>query len=446
MNVTVQPGPLTGEVRAPSSKSEAHRLLICAAFAPGPTNVDCTTTSDDIDATISCLEALGARVARTRVGFRVTPVPGASASDNRPEGLANATLDCGESGSTLRFLLPVVAALGSGAELVGHGRLPQRPLSPLYEELVAHGAELSPQGEVPLRVGGRLRPGRFCLPGNVSSQYVSGLLMAAPLLDGPVEVLVTEPVESRPYIDLTVSALEAFGAEVSESAARTPEGEPARAYACSAPLGLRSPGTVRVGGDWSNAAFWLAAGVLSGAGEGGGDGVTVTGLDARSAQGDRQVLAALALLGARVLRTPEGAGCSEDRLRGRAIDVSACPDLVPPLAAVAAVAEGSTTFTGAARLRLKESDRLATVSAVICALGGQARATEDGLVIEGRPMLEGGTVDAANDHRIAMMAAVLAARCEGPVTIGGAECVSKSYPAFFEDLASLGGSVRKEGR
>ncbi len=442
MNVTVLPGPLTGEVRAPSSKSEAHRLLICAAFAPGPTNVDCTTTSNDIDATISCLEALGARVARTRVGFRVTPVPGTSASDNRPEGRANATLDCGESGSTLRFLLPVVAALGRGAELVGHGRLPQRPLSPLYEELVAHGAELSPQGEVPLRVGGRLRAGRFSLPGNVSSQYVSGLLMAAPLLDGPVEVLVTEPVESRPYIDLTVSALEAFGAEVSESAARTPEGEPARAFVCSAPHGLRSPGTVRVGGDWSNAAFWLAAGALSG----GGDGVTVTGLDARSAQGDRQVLAALALLGARVLRTPEGAGCSEDRLAGRVIDVSACPDLVPPLAAVAAVAEGTTTFTGAARLRLKESDRLATVSAALEALGGRARTSEDGLVVEGRHMLEGGTVDAANDHRIAMMAAVLAARCEGPVTIRGAECVSKSYPAFFEDLASLGGSVREGGR
>lgn len=438
MDVTVGPGPLSGELAAPSSKSEAHRLLVCSAFAPGVTDIACATSSQDIDATASCLEALGARIARTRAGFRVRPVPGTSATDNLPEARRGALLDCGESGSTLRFLLPVVAALGCDARLTGHGRLPERPLSPLYEELVAHGARLSPQGAFPLSVGGRLEAGRFSLPGDVSSQFVTGLLLAAPLLRAPVEVVVGEPVESRPYIDITVSALRAFGVEVSEGRARTPGGRQARSYVVCAPGGYATPGSVRVGGDWSNAAFWLAAGAI---GEG---GVAVRGLDLASAQGDRQVLAALALLGARVLRRADGAACDRDLLRGRELDVSSCPDLVPPLAAVAAVAEGTTRIRGAARLRIKESDRLETVSAAIRAVGGRAETTSDGLVIEGAPELAGGTVDAANDHRIAMMAAVLASRCSGPVTILGAECVAKSYPAFFEDLAALGGIVRKE--
>ena len=438
MNVVVSPGPLVGEVRAPSSKSEAHRLLICSAFAPGTTDIDCTTTSRDIEATVRCLEALGARVTRTRRGFRVVPVRGSSATDNVPEPVRGATLDCGESGSTLRFMLPVVAALGCDADLVGSGRLPERPLSPLYEQLVQHGASLSPQGSVPLEVRGRLRPGRFEIAGNVSSQFVTGLLLASPLMGGPVEICVSEPIESRPYLDVTTRALARFGVEVSEQPCVTPSGARGRSYVASAPSGLVSPGEVTVGGDWSNAAFWLAAGALS------DQGVAVTGLDARSAQGDRQVLAALALLGARVLRGPEGAACSHDALAGRTLDVSSCPDLVPPLAAVAALSEGTTRVTGAARLRLKESDRLHTVSRAICALGGDARIEDDDLVVSGRDRLDGGSVDAANDHRIAMMAAILAGRCERPVTILGAECVEKSYPTFFDDLALLGGSSRKE--
>ena len=392
MNVIIHPGALSGEVIAPSSKSEAHRLLICAAFAPGTTDVDCTSTSADIDATISCLEALGARVARTRTGFRVRPVPGSSASDNLPEPSPHATLDCGESGSTLRFMLPVVCALGRGAELVCRGRLPQRPLSPLYEQLVEHGATLSPQGASPLEVSGRIRSGRYALPGNVSSQYVSGLLLAAPLLRAPVEVVVGEPVESLPYIDLTVAALERFGVEVSCAQGADEGGAQARVYDVCAPDGLVSPGSVAVGGDWSNAAFWLVAGAI------GERGVAVRGLDARSAQGDRRVLSALAMLGARVLRTPAGSAVRPAALRGAAIR----------------------------------------------ALGGSVRASADGLEIDGSPRLRGGVVDAANDHRIAMMAAVLATRCEGPTTILGAECVEKSYPRFFDDLASLGGVVERE--
>lgn len=430
MNVIVEPGPLSGELRAPSSKSEAHRLLVCAALASGTTDIDCTTTSDDIDATAGCLRALGARVTRTRGGFRVVPAP------SRPP--EDALLDCHESGSTLRFLLPVVAALGCGARLDGRGRLPERPLSPLYEELLRHGAELSAQGRMPLRVSGGLRGGRFELPGNVSSQFVSGLLMAAPVTGEDVEVVVSTPVESRPYVDLTVRALAAFGVSVHERRAETADGRPAISWRVDAGSQLVSPGVARVGGDWSNAAFWLAAGALS------DDGVAVRGLDPQSPQGDRSVLAALSLLGARALRRRDGAACSPGELAGREIDVRDIPDLVPPLAAVAAFASGTTRFTGAGRLKIKESDRLASVSGTIRALGGNAQETEDGLIVEGAETLPGGTVSAVGDHRIAMMASVMAARCEGPVTVLGAECVEKSYPAFFEDLVALGGTCRKE--
>ena len=438
MDAIIVPGPLSGEVVAPSSKSEAHRALICAALSPGITDITCSTSSDDIEATRSCLEALGARIARTRDGFRVRPLRGSSATDNVPEATRGATLDCGESGSTMRFLLPVVAALGCEASLLGHGRLPERPLSPLYEELVSHGVTLSPQGTNPLRVGGRLEPSGFELPGNVSSQFVSGLLLAAPVLRSPIQVVVSEPVESMSYIDITASVLRQFGVDVTSSRTTASGGGSAIAYVACAPNGLSTPGSLSVGGDWSNAAFWLAAGAI-GAGQ-----IAVSGLDQASPQGDRQILAALALLGAGIRRRTTGAMATDERLRGARLDVSDCPDLVPPIAAVASVCPGATTIVGAARLRLKESDRIESVCSVINALGGSARPTADGMVIEGVSSLRGGTVDSASDHRIAMMASVMAMRCESPVKVRGAECVAKSYPAFFEDLASLGGVVREE--
>lgn len=438
MNAVVHPVPLTGEIGAPSSKSETHRALICAAFAPGATDVECSTTSDDIDATVGCLEALGARIARTERGFRVRPVSGTSASDNIPAPRSGALLDCRESGSTLRFLLPVVCALGCEASLTGRGRLPERPLSPLYEQLQEHGAHLSPQGAFPLVTSGRLRAGRFRLPGDVSSQYVSGLLLAAPLLPGPVEIVVSEPVESRPYLDITTQVMEAFGVEVSRSKGREPDGAHTLVFDVCASGGYQSPGSVTIGGDWSNAAFWLAAGAI------GRRGIAIRGLDASSPQGDRQIMAALSLLGAHVLRSPEGAAMRPAELHPATLNVASCPDLVPPLAAVASFSCGTTTITGAARLRLKESDRLETVSAAINALGGCCEIVGDNLRITGSPELSGGIVDAAGDHRIAMMAAVMATRCSGPTTIIGAECVNKSYPGFFSDFSALGGAVETE--
>ena len=315
MNVTITPARLEGTVKAPASKSEAHRLLICAALSPETCDIDCDTTSQDIDATAECLRALGAQVTRTRLGFRIVPIP--RDETGSPRARRGALLDCGESGSTLRFLLPVAAALACDARLTGHGRLPERPLSPLYEELVAHGSELGPKGIMPLSVGGSLSAGRFTIAGNVSSQYVSGLLMAAPLLDQPTEVLVMEPVESLPYIDLTIAALREFGVEVARKKVTTPDGGALSLTAGPRP-GLVSPGGVTVGGDWSNAAFWLCAAAL-------GNPVRVTGVSPDSVQGDRAVLGALALLGARVSRQPGAVDVTPDDPRGTRLDVRSCP-------------------------------------------------------------------------------------------------------------------------
>lgn len=429
-SVTVLPGTLSGSIAAVPSKSLAHRIILLASLANGTTDISCPATSADIDATLNCVEALGAKVVRTDEGFRVTGIPAAQGRER-----SETPLDCGESGSTLRFLLPVVAALGAPRKLVGHGRLAERPLSPLYEQLVEHGARLSAQGTFPLEVAGPLAGGTFMLPGNVSSQYVSGLLMAAPVVDGPVTVVVSEPVESLPYIELTIQALAAFGVDVVRRRG-VYEGEDVIFFEVQDGR-LATPGALAVEGDWSNAAFWLAAGAISDA------GVTVTGLDACSAQGDRAIISVLERMGAEVSCTSNGITCRHRPLRGVAVDVSDIPDLVPPLAAVAAHCEGTTRICNAGRLRLKESDRLATVSAAITAVGGSARIEGDDLVIDGcRPA--SGVIDAANDHRIAMMAAVLATRASGAVEVNGSSCVSKSYPRFWDDFALLGGAIRSE--
>ena len=425
MDVIITPQELTGSIPAIPSKSMAHRLLLLSALCDGITDVTLSETSDDIDATLRCLTSLGASMGRTRTGLRVVPLTKRGVRD-QPR------LDVGESGSTLRFLLPIVAALGHGASFVGHGRLAQRPLAPLDEQLIEHGVTLSDRGAFPLEASGTLMPGGFMLPGNVSSQFTSGLLMAAPLVDGAVEIAVSEPVESLGYLDLTVDALRTFGVSVSEER-RTGEDEAFRVYAIDPVARLVSPGCCNVEGDWSNAAFWLAAGAL------GTTPLSVLGLNPQSRQGDRAIMAALSLLGARIGRGAGIVASSRDALRGRTIDVSAIPDLAAPLAAVASVAEGTTCLTGASRLRLKESDRLETIRTTIESMGGSASVKQDSLVIEGVPSLSGGEVDAANDHRIAMMAAICAAYATGPTIIHGAECVAKSYPRFFDDFRALGG-------
>ncbi|MCL2010934.1 MAG: 3-phosphoshikimate 1-carboxyvinyltransferase [Synergistaceae bacterium] len=432
MNIRITKPIRGGMVRATASKSEAHRLLICAALADRETFIECSARSEDIDATARCLEALGAVVRHESDGFFVTPVS-LSASGQNPKQNEKANLDCGESGSTLRFLLPVCGALGLRASFHMAGRLPARPLSALYDEMAAHGCSLSEPGGSPLTCDGQLKSGTYTLPGNVSSQYVSGLLFALPLLSGDSIIRVTGVLESRPYVDMTLDALRLFGISVPEEEKQVfliPDGQT-----------VHSPGGVRVEGDWSNAAFWLSAGAI------GESGVTCTGLSLDSRQGDRAIAGLLARYGANVAYGDDSVTVSPGTLRGVEIDAGNIPDLVPVLAAVASAAEGKTIIRNAGRLRIKESDRLSTVAASLSSLGADIEETEDGLVIAGKKggkKLTGGETESFGDHRIAMTAAVLSSACGGPVTIRGAETVRKSYPRFFEDFkTALGGECEE---
>ena len=404
MKATIYPSALSGEIEAIASKSQAHRLLICAALADRETRIRCATLSADIEATAACLRALGAEITYEDGVFAVRPIR------ERP---GSAVVDCGESGSTLRFLLPVVCALGVDTTVVMHGRLPERPLSPLWEELGRHGAILSRPTADTIRAAGRLSGGDYTLAANVSSQFVSGLLFALPLLGGESRIRLTGTLESASYLEMTVRALKAFGVDAvfAGDAYRLPAGQR-----------FVSPGEAAVEGDWSNAAFWICADRIL------GGTLSITGLDPDSPQGDRAAEKAS-------LRIAAGSAV---------VDCRDIPDLVPALAVLAAVSPGQTRFINAGRLRIKESDRLKTTAALLTALGGKADELPDGLVVTGVPSLAGGEVDSANDHRIAMSAAVAASACRGPVILHGAEAVNKSYPAFWDDYRRLGGRVELE--
>ena len=412
MTRTLSPGPRTGALRIPASKSQAHRMLICAALSREPSRLILDGFSADIEATMQCLTALGTRFKKEADGLSVTPLGACP---------AQAQLDAGESGSTLRFLLPALGVLGVRAEVRMHGRLPERPLSPLWEVLEAHGMQLRQDGAV-LHTDGQLRAGDYSLPGNVSSQFISGLLFALPLLDGSSTLTVTGTLQSARYVSMTEQALAEAGILTNKNGQVWHIGGGQR-YA--------APAVQTVEGDWSNAAFFLCMGALSEA------GVTVTGLNPESLQADRAITEILTQLGAELTVSEDTVTVRRGALHGITLDAGPVPDLIPVVSCLAALCEGETRIENAARLRLKESDRLQTTAALLSALGGSVRELPDGLVITGRARLSGGTADACGDHRIAMSAAMAACGCEGPVTVLGSECVAKSYPAFWEDFASL---------
>lgn len=398
MDITIKPSPLSGSIDAIPSKSQAHRMLLLAAFADRQTELYAPETNRDMDATAACLCALGADILRTQTGYLVTPANTVPAS---------AALPCQDSGSTLRFLLPVVGALGVDATFRMTGRLPQRPLSPLWEEMERMGCSLSRPTADTIRCTGKLSPGDYYIDGGVSSQFVTGLLLAFCLMDGNSHLHIKGQLQSAPYVTMTQRACALFGKDTTN-------------YKVSGGM-LRSPGKLAVEGDWSNAAFFLAAKAL-------GSSLTVGNLDWNSPQGDRACAALLPTL-------------AKERICISAADI---PDLVPILAVTAAASHGAV-FTDIQRLRLKESDRVASVIAMLEALGGKAEADESTLTVFGTG-LKGGSVDSRNDHRIAMSAAIAATVCKQPVTILGAECVEKSYPKFFEDYQKLGGTYEQHLR
>ncbi len=413
MNRLLMPGERSGCVRVPASKSQAHRLLICAALGEAPCEIVCDGVSADILATADCLRALGAQIRVEGAHITVRPIPGAPAT--------RCELSCGESGSTLRFLLPLAGALGTEAVFRMQGRLPERPLAPLDELLCAHGMTLRREDNL-LICSGKLRAGEYSLPGNVSSQYISGLLMALPRLEAESTLSVTGTVESGGYITMTEDALRLAGLEFEKENNR---------YSIPGGQKPKLPAKLSVEGDWSNAAFFLAAGALS------EQGVKVLGLQRDSSQGDAAVLGILDRFGAELLTEGNEVRIRRGSLRGIEIDAAQIPDLIPVLSVVAAGAEGETRIRNAARLRLKESDRLKSTAALLRALGGEVTELDDGLLIRGRGGLRGGSADSFGDHRIAMSAAAASCLCREPVTVLGSECVKKSYPRFWDDWEGL---------
>lgn len=428
MKAIIEPAKLNGSIRAIASKSQAHRMLICAAFADRPTKIICRERSQDIDATAGCLRAMGCDISYDETESAFTVVPLASVPQR-------AVIDCGESGSTLRFLLPVVCALGIECNIVMHGRLSERPLSPLWEELTDHGCQLKKNEDKTISTSGKLKGGIFTLAADVSSQFISGLLFAMPLIAEKSELKLTGNVESKNYILMTIDAQEKFGIRVKWEKdrlfieSREPgifEGNACKGTACrnaasegaiAGNIKYSSPGEVTVEGDWSNAAFWLCASRLC------GESLKVTGLNGLSVQGDRAVK-----------------GLIEDICSGNAIiDARDVPDLVPVLSVLAAGIKGETTFIHAERLKIKESDRIKTTVSMLKALGADCTETADGLKVKGNGYLKGGRTDSFNDHRIAMSAAVASVICRDTVEIENAEAVRKSYPDFWRHFADLGG-------
>ena len=403
MDIRITPGPLAGTVTPPPSKSIAHRAILAAALTNGTSTIQNVALSQDIEATLRCITALGGAWEREEDTLYVSGV-----WHREWDTAALPHLDCGESGSTLRFLIPLAVTLNNGGVFTGRGRLMERPQQPYFDIFDEKGISYEQKDGV-LTIRGEWNAGKYRLPGNVSSQFVTGLLYALPLMEWESRIVLTSPLESRGYVDMTLDVLDRFGVrvEVLEDGFLVPGDQvfQARDFTIEA--------------DWSQAAFWMAAGLL-------GNPVLTVGLSDQSTQGDRVIDEHFASFAWGTGRTVE-------------IDVSNCPDLLPPLAVMAAFHDGTTRLTNAARLRLKESDRLATVTKMLTALGGQVEEGPDWLAIPGTRFLRGGTVDGANDHRIVMAAAIAATRCTGPVTILGAEAVNKSYPNFWEEYKRLGG-------
>lgn len=414
--VEITPKKLGGCVLPPPSKSDAHRAIICAALSSGESIIEPINLSNDMRATICAIEAVGAKV---ELNGKKLIINGNSTFCN----ISN-IINCLESGSTLRFMIPVAAVSGERVTFEGNGRLPERPIGPYLTCLPKAGVRCETKGGLPLTISGKLQPGVFELPGNISSQFITGILLALPLLDGDSKIVLTTPLESSAYVDMTIAVMKKFGIEV-----ETRDN-------CYYVLGHQKYTNCiyKTEADWSQAAFLLALGVLSGNEK----GITCKGLNLSSNQGDRKIAEILKNFGADI-SFDNGVTAKPSQLHGREIDACEIPDLVPVLAVIGALSEGTTVIKNAARLRIKESDRLHAITVGLSALGGDITEKSDGLVIHGKSELDGGGADGFNDHRIVMALSCAAGRCKNKVIIKGSECINKSYPEFFDDCNSLGG-------
>lgn len=410
MDVKVSPSILSGQVVPPPSKSILHRMIICASLANGKTVIKSISESADINATISAMHELGADIIKENdeliiIGTKFPP--------------KKATIDCQESGSTLRFIIPIAAALGTTTVFKGSGKLPTRPITPYLESFSDNGVLFDYHNTMPFSMAGELQSGVYEIRGDISSQFVTGLLMALPLLDGDSEIKMTSPLESKPYVDITINCLKMFGISIEERENSYFIKGGQQYYSCS---------ELVCEADFSQAAFYYVANAL-------GSNIDICKVNKKSCQGDKKIIEILVEIGYNDNST------NNNELKPFSVDASDIPDLVPILAVLASFCKGKSTIYGAKRLKIKESDRLAAIRDCLNKMGGKVLANDDGLIIEGVLALHGAEISAQNDHRIAMSAAIAALRADGDVIIKGAECVRKSYPNFFSDYTKLGGIV-----
>lgn len=412
MDISIKPSILKGEITVPPSKSVAHRLIISAGLADGESVISNIYISKDIEATIEAMKALGAEISCSNDTGELYKVS--------VKGIAkpaeSALIDCNESGSTLRFLIPVASALGVNATFFGRGKLPQRPITPYLSEMTKNGVIFDYNNTMPFSISGRLKPGEYEIAGDISSQFITGLLFALSVLDGKSKITLTSHLESRPYVDITVDCLNKFGACITE----TEDG-----YSVNGVKALK-PHSEAVEGDYSQAAFFYAANAL-------GSDIEIKGLTENSTQGDKKIK--------EIVDTVVYNHNGERKIKPFSLDCSDIPDLVPILTVLASFCNGVSHITNAARLRIKESDRLSAISNALNSVGGKVKEFDDGLEITGVEHLNGGEIDACNDHRIAMAMSMASIKCKDKLIIKGAECVKKSYPNFFEDFKKLGGKI-----
>ena len=429
--VKIFPTKLKGTVVAPSSKSMGHREIICAGLAAGTSIIDNISMSKDIEATMRCLKAIN--VAVDEIPSMIEGRKALQISGTGHPMAAADSVDCGESGSTLRFFLPLGANLNCPLTFTGHGKLVSRPLQAYYdifdEKFIQY---FNDNGCLPVTVNGRLTPGTYKLPGDVSSQFVSGLLFALPLLNGDSIIEITSPLESSAYVDMTINCLAKFGVQIEN------EGGLHHRYLVKGKQRYQAQDS-QVEGDWSQAAFWTVGGSL-------GDGITCQGVNVNSLQGDQAVVDIMERMGAVIKQDANSVTVNGGATKATVIDAANCPDIIPVLTVLAAVSEGTTKIINAGRLRIKECDRLAAMTSELNKIGAQITEEPEGLTIVGKPQgLVGGVqVDAWNDHRIAMSLAIAAQKCAAPIILTGAESGAKSYPTFWEDYKSVGGLVEEE--
>ena len=425
--VQIQPTILKGNVKLPPSKSISHRAVISAGLAEGISRISNVILSEDITSSLEGMASLGVSYAIPDSGFHEKGKPVTVVIHGNPDlRIVKNTINCRESGSTLRFLIPLAGLAGGEATFTGQGKLVERPLDAYYQIFREQGIGYqTTQGFLPLTVRGRLKPGNFYLSGNVSSQFITGLMFLLPLLEANSKIIITTEMESKGYVDLTMDVLEKFGVSVQNNGYKEFMVNGNQRY---------TNRDYKIEGDYSQAAFWIVAATLGGE-------ITCLDLESDSLQGDKAILEIVTAMGGNLSITSEGVKVGSVRTKGTVIDASQCPDLVPVLAVLAALSTGTTQIIKAERLRIKESDRLKAISTELNKLGAKVTETNDGLVIEGVEELTGGTVDSWNDHRIAMAMAVASLKCTGPVTITGSEAVNKSYPHFWTDFTKLGGKI-----